>query len=184
MESLMANEWIDQVLQFWFHELSADAWFRKDERVDADIRERFGILYERLAAVPEEKLGSPRASVAAVIVLDQFPRNMFRNTPRAFATDAKALSLAERAIAAGFDQLLSKQERMFLYMPLQHSENAAVQARSIRLFTELHDESTLGYAQKHKDVIDRFGRFPHRNVILQRASTPDELIFLQDHPGF
>lgn len=109
---------------------------------------------------------------------------MFRNTPRAFATDAKALSLAERAIAAGFDQLLSKQERMFLYMPLQHSENAAVQARSIRLFTELHDESTLGYAQKHKDVIDRFGRFPHRNVILQRASTPDELIFLQDHPGF
>lgn len=180
----MTNEWIDQVLQFWFQELQPEAWFRKDEQVDMVIRERFEGLHERIANLAEDKLGSPRASVAAVIALDQFPRNMYRNSPRAFATDAKALSIAERAIAAGFDRLLSSNERLFLYMPFQHSEDAAVQTRSIKLFTDLHDESTLGYALKHKEVIDRFGRFPHRNAILQRASTAEEALFLKEHPGF
>jgi len=117
-------------------------------------------------------------------VLDQFSRNMFRGTPRSFATDPLALSIAQHAIAAGLDRQLDNQQRWFLYMPFQHCEDRAVQARSIELFTQLGDRENLGYAQRHKEVIDRFGRFPHRNEVLGRVSTPEELEFIATHRGF
>jgi uncharacterized protein (DUF924 family) len=156
----MQSDWAGQVIRYWFEELQEAAWFRKDARVDDTIRERFGELH------------------------DEFPRNMFRGSPRAFATDPLALAIAERAIATGLDQQLDRLQRWFLYMPFQHSEDRAVQARSIQLFTQLGDRQNIGYARRHKDIIDRFGRFPHRNEVLGRVSTPEELQFVATHPGF
>jgi uncharacterized protein (DUF924 family) len=180
----MQGDWAAQVVHYWFDELQPEAWFRKDERVDAAIHERFGQLYEELAQLRPQQLKSPLESIAAVIVLDQFPRNMFRGTPRAFATDALALSISQQAIAAGLDQQLTQQQRLFLYMPFQHSEDRAVQARSIELFTQLGLADNLDYAHRHKNIIDRFGRFPHRNSVLGRESTTDELQFVATHRGF
>ena len=178
----MQSDWAEQILRYWFAELQPDAWFRKDERVDAAIRERFGALHEQLARIRPEQLATPLESTAAVIALDQFPRNMFRGTPRAFATDPLALSIAQRAIATGFDEQLTPQQRLFLYMPFQHAEDRAVQARSVELFTRLGEN--LDYAHRHREIIDRFGRFPHRNEVLGRESTTEEREFVATHRGF
>ena len=129
-------------------------------------------------------LAGAAALLAAVIVLDQFPRNLFRGSPRAFATDALALRISHLAIEAQIDSQLTQQQRVFLYMPFQHCEDRALQRRSIELFSSLDDANTLSYAHKHKEVIDRFGRYPHRNAVLGRESTPQELEFLKTHPGF
>lgn len=180
----MQSDWAAQVLRYWFEELQPDAWFRKDERVDAAIRERFGAQYEQLAQLRPEQLATPLEHVAAVIALDQFPRNMFRGTPRAFATDPLALAIAQHAIAARCDEQLTQQQRLFLYMPFQHSEDRAVQARSIELFARLGLAENLDYAHRHKEIIDRFGRFPHRNEVLGRQSTTEELQFVATHRGF
>jgi uncharacterized protein (DUF924 family) len=180
----MQSDWAAQIVRFWFDELQPDAWFRKDESVDAAIRERFGALYEQLAQIRAQQIATPLESIAAVIALDQFPRNMFRGSPRAFATDALALSIAEHAIAAGFDVQLTPQQRLFLYMPFQHAEDRAVQARSIELFARLGLAENLDYAHRHKEVIDRFGRFPHRNEVLGRESTAAEREFVATHRGF
>jgi len=180
----MQSDWAMPVLHYWFEELQPEAWFRKDERVDAQIRERFGTLYEQLAQIRPQQLTTPLESIAAVIVLDQFPRNIFRGSPRAFATDALALSISQHAIAAGWDQQLTQQQRLFLYMPFQHSEDRAVQARSIELFAQLGLADNLDYAHRHKNIVDRFGRFPHRNAVLGRESTSEELQFVATHRGF
>jgi uncharacterized protein (DUF924 family) len=180
----MQSDWVGQVIRYWFEELRPEAWFRKDARVDDAIRERFGTLHDEVARIRPEQLAAALECLAAVIVLDQFSRNMFRGSPRSFATDPLALSIAERALASGFDQQLDRQQRWFLYMPFQHSEDREVQARSVRLFTQLDDPENLGYAQRHKEIIDRFGRFPHRNEVLGRVSTPEELQFIATHRGF
>jgi uncharacterized protein (DUF924 family) len=180
----MQSDWAAQILHYWFDELRPDAWFRKDESVDAAIRERFGALYGQLAQIRPQQIATPLESVAAVIALDQFPRNMFRGSPRAFATDALALSIAQHAIAAGFDEQLTQQQRLFLYMPFQHAEDRAAQARSVELFTRLGLGENLDYAQRHKEIIDRFGRFPHRNEVLGRESTTAEREFVATHRGF
>ena len=180
----MQSDWAAQILRYWFDELHSDAWFRKDESVDAAIRERFGALYEQLAQIRPQQIATPLESIAAVIALDQFPRNMFRGSPRAFATDALALSIAQHAIAMGFDEQLTAQQRLFLYMPFQHAEDRAVQARSIELFSRLGLAENLDYAHRHKEVIDRFGRFPHRNEVLDRESTAAEREFVATHRGF
>lgn len=180
----MQSDWAAQVVRYWFDQLQTEAWFRKDERVDAAIRERFGALYEQLAPIRPQQLTTPLECIAAVIALDQFPRNMFRGSPRAFATDALALSIAQHAIAAGWDEQLTQQQRLFLYMPFQHAEDRAVQARSIELFTRLGLGENLDYAFKHKEIIDRFGRFPHRNEVLGRESTSAEQEFVATHRGF
>jgi uncharacterized protein (DUF924 family) len=178
------QERIDEVLHFWFEELTPEAWFRKDTRIDEQIRERFMPLYEQVRKMQPQDFTSPLASLAAVIVLDQFPRNMFRGSPQAFATDALALAIAQQAIAAGFDRQLGEAQRTFLYMPFQHSEDAAIQARSVELFAQLADKVGLDFASQHRVIIDRFGRFPHRNEILGRASTEEELQFIKTHRGF
>ena len=180
----MHSDWAAPILKFWFEELRPAAWFRKDERVDAAIRERFGTLYEELAQLRPEQLTTALEHLAAVIVLDQFPRNMFRGSPRAFATDALALAISQHAIAAGLDEQLTQQQRLFLCMPFQHSEERAVQALSIEVFTRLGLAENLDYARRHKEIIDRFGRFPHRNAVLGRESTTEELQFVATHRGF
>ena len=174
---------IEEVLKFWFDDLSPDDWFKSDEAVDGHIRERFQELHETLREqVPETWRNSARGCLAAVIVLDQFSRNMYRGASRAFASDGAALSLAKEALVRGFDRELSMDERKFLYMPFEHSENPAEQERSIELFGTLESELDLDYARRHKEIIDRFGRFPHRNAVLGRISTPEEIEFIKE-PG-
>lgn len=183
--SWSSDSWIDTVLHFWFEELQPLAWFTADQKLDEVIRGRFYELYDQLKReAPETFNSTAPGCLAAVIVLDQFPRHMFRGSPESFATDALALSIVEHAIRAGLDQLLTVQQRQFLFMPFQHSEDRVVQARSMELFASLGDGQVLDYAQKHQAVIDRFGRFPHRNATLGRISNAAEIEFLKTHPGF
>ena len=172
---------IDEVLAFWFDELTPDDWFGGGDEVDDRIRGRFLALHEALRdGVPESWRATARGMLAAVIALDQFPRNMYRGDAQAFAADPMALALATEGIELGLDQAMSKDERKFFYLPFEHSEDPAVQARSVELFASLDDEDTLGYAVRHQEIIDRFGRFPHRNEVLGRESTPEEIEFLKE----
>lgn len=173
----------EDILSFWFGELQAVQWFRPDAALDASIATRFGATLAALRRqVPAAWTATARGTLAAVIVLDQFPRNIHRGTPDAFASDAAALALATGLIATGGDRALSDVERQFLYMPYQHAEDLSVQERSLELYRALGNANVLDFAQRHRDIIARFGRFPHRNAIVGRASTPEEVAFLQQ-PG-
>ena len=175
--------WVDEVIRFWFEDdVREPDWFAKNADFDARIRDRFLPMHERLAAQGGIDSVAPRPLLAAVIVLDQFPRNMFRGDPRAYAADPIARRLARTAIDAGFDTAMSTEQRLFLYLPLQHSENAGDQQLAMALMEALGNEEWTRYARAHKDIIDRFGRFPHRNAILNRISTPEEIAFLRQ-PG-
>ena len=179
LASCRAN--IAEVLAFWFEELRPEQWFKKDEALDGIVRTRFGALYERLATnLAPDWRQTAEGCVAAVIVLDQFPRQLFRDDARAFATDEAALAIASLAIERCFDRVLSAAQRKFLYMPFQHSEDADAQARSVALFATIDDPDTLAYARRHKEVIDRFGRYPHRNAALGRHSTEEEQAYLKE----
>ena len=172
-----------EILEFWFTELLPAQWFRPDPAVDAAIRLRFGPVCADLArTVPDDWTSTAHGTLAAVLVLDQFPRNIHRGSPQAFATDAAALALAGEAIDKGFDQKLSQTERQFLYMPYQHAEDRVAQETSITLYAALGNADVLAFAQRHADIIRRFGRFPHRNAILGRISTDAERLFLNE-PG-
>lgn len=172
---MTASDWRSDVLKFWFA-LTYDDWWRADPALDHRIRQNFLKLWAEKRQLPVESfLTDPLTALAAVILFDQFPRNMFRGHADQFATDHLALAIAKAAIDQAFDEALERQECNFLYMPFQHSENLADQNRSVLLFTELGDEKLLGYANKHHDVIERFGRFPHRNAILGRAPRPEEV---------
>ncbi len=177
---------IEEIINFWFNELAPDQWYVRDEDVDRHITQRFAAVYERLAKrVPSGWLNTANGCLAAVIVLDQFPRNLFRDEARAFATDQKAWSISNDAIERGLDEDLPAAQRTFLYMPWQHSEDAAVQRQSVELFNRLGDAGSLDFACRHQVVIDRFGRFPHRNKVLGRFSTAEEEEFLAQKPtGF
>ena len=173
--------WVDEVLRFWFTELTYEQCFKKDDAVDRQIGERFGAIHERLAADPGSiDTGAPRELLAAIVVFDQFPRNLYRGTARAFATDPVARRLANAAVDSGIDVTLSKRERIFVYLPFEHSENTADQVRSVTLLGALGDAELDKYAVAHKVIIDRFGRFPHRNAALGRVSTPEEIAFLKE----
>ena len=167
--------WIGDVLKFWFA-LDSERWWTANPELDDEIRRRFLKLWAEKRQLPVESfLGHPLTALAGVVLFDQFPRNMFRGTAEQFATDHLALQIARAAVDRGFDDQLQPQERGLLYMPFQHSEQLADQKRSIGLYTALGDDYLLGYARKHHDVIQRFGRFPHRNAILGRAPRADEL---------
>ena len=169
-------EWRDEVLAFWFG-LEPAQWWKADPTLDATIRDRFLALWEREREnVPDPFLGSPRDALAAVILFDQFPRNIFRGHADQFSTDPLALAIARGAVERRLDEALERPERGFLYMPFQHSENITDQKRSVALFTALGDDYQLGFAIKHHDVIARFGRFPHRNSILGRKPRGDEAV--------
>lgn len=171
------------ILDFWFKQLKPAQWYKPDGALDAEIARRFASVYDELRLeVAKSWRVDVHGLLSAVIVLDQFPRNMFRGTPKAFATDAAALALSTDAIERQLDHPLSTSERQFLYMPFQHAEDRAVQDRSVALFDALGDASVADYARRHRAVIERFGRFPHRNAILGRASTQEEIEFLKQ-PG-
>jgi uncharacterized protein (DUF924 family) len=183
MSATLPAGWVDQVLAFWFGELTPQAWFKPDPALDTICRDRFLDIHEALAANPPESTTmDARTALAAIIALDQFPRNMFRGTPRAFATDPQALAFARAGVDRGLDGGFTKDEKAFFYLPFEHSEDAAAQARSVRLFEATGDPEYAKYAIAHKVIIDRFGRFPHRNAILGRPSTPEEVEFLKQ-PG-
>lgn len=194
-----------EVLDFWFgapgsaeHGRTRALWFGKSDALDAEIRSRFGAAIEDAlggaldswvddtpASVTPAPADRPRATLALILLLDQFTRNAFRDTPRAFAGDARALSLAQRLVERGDDRRLSLHERWFAYLPFEHAESLPMQDRSVALFTQLAHEGLhepLDWAIKHRDVIVRFGRYPHRNAILGRASTAEEQAFLAQ-PG-
>ena len=183
----------EEILEFWFgrpdtadYGSAREAWFRKDAAFDAAIGERFGAAIDTALSGGFADWTAARGTLARILLLDQFTRNSFRDTPRAFAGDALALSLAEKAIARGDDGNLIPVERWFLYMPYVHAESLSAQERAVSLFRRLRDETglaePLGWSERHAEVIRRFGRFPHRNAILGRASTPGEIEFLKQ-PG-
>ena len=175
--------WVGDVIQFWFAELTEAHWFARDAELDARIRDRFLALHEQIVLSDGIDAAASRPLLAAVIVLDQFSRNMFRGTPRAFAADPIARRLARQAVSRGFDLSMTRDERHFVYLPFEHSEDREDQALSIHLIGQLgHDEWTR-HALAHRSIIDRFGRFPHRNAILGRTSTPDELALLDEPMG-
>jgi uncharacterized protein (DUF924 family) len=171
----LSSDWRADVLKFWFA-LGHDDWWRGGPELDHRIKQNFLKLWaEKRQLSVENFLDDPLIALAGVILFDQFPRNMFRGHAEQFATDSLALAIAKEAIDRKFDEKLQPQERGFLYMPFQHSENLADQNRAVLLFTALGDDEQLGYARKHRDIIERFGRFPHRNAILGRAPRADEL---------
>jgi uncharacterized protein (DUF924 family) len=194
MDSRMLDPLAASILAFWFGPVGSperggerDVWFRKDEAFDAEIRTRFGDAIDiALAGGYGDWCATAEGALARVILLDQFTRNVHRDTPSAFAGDARALATAHDAVDRGLDRELSPYGRWFLYMPFVHAEDGDAQRRSIELFGGLAQEtglaSPLEWAHKHADVIARFGRYPHRNAILKRISTPEEGAFLTQ-PG-
>ena len=179
-----------EILEFWFGpppHAARPEWFRKDLAFDAMIATRFGATIEAaLRGAVRDWRSEPRAALAHVLLLDQFTRNAHRDTPRAFAGDPEALATAISVVDAGLDRTLDTYERWFMYMPFEHAEDPAMQQRSIALFARLAhdtgDPALLLWAEKHATIVRRFGRYPHRNAILGRVSTPEEIAFLQE-PG-
>jgi uncharacterized protein (DUF924 family) len=166
--------WQDEVLDFWFG-LAPDSWWKADPAFDETIRERFTALWEEQREKPPQSfLGSARDALAALILFDQFPRNMLRGHADEYSTDPLALAVAKGAVERGFDREVPREQRLFFYMPFEHSERLADQQQSLLLFTALGDDDLLSFAKKHHDVIARFGRFPHRNAILGRTPRPEE----------
>lgn len=180
VKTMISADWPSDVLTFWFKETKSEQWFKKDPAFDATVRSRFLALHEILASQPREALfADQRTALASIILFDQMSRNMFRDTPRAFATDRLARWIAEAAIAAGYDRDMTKEERAFLYLPFEHAEDPQAQERCVALMATLDDPEISKWALAHKVIIDRFGRFPHRNKILDRPSTPEEEEFLK-----
>ena len=178
-------KWVDEVLDFWFGSLTYDDWFGGGKELDAAITGRFRDLYERLkAGFDERKVGDARTALAAILVLDQFPRNMFRGQAAAFATDDLAAGIARLAVERDWDREVEPEGRPFLYMPFMHSEILADQERCVDLFRAMGAGAGLDYAIEHRDIVARFGRFPHRNRALGRQSTADELEFMKEHAGY
>ncbi|MFO1407933.1 MAG: DUF924 family protein [Steroidobacteraceae bacterium] len=172
----------DEVLEFWFHEIDPKLWWIHDPAFDAVIRARFAALHDRASAGELYPWRTDaRGRLAEIIVLDQFSRNLYRDTPRMFAQDVAALVLAQEAVAAGALADLDLPGRAFLLMPYMHSESRAIHAVAEALFRE-HAPKNFEFELKHKAIVDRFGRYPHRNAILGRTSTAEELEFLKQ-PG-
>jgi len=173
----------EQVISFWFEQIDPKMWWVKNEQFDQLLIERFSDLHQQ-AALCElfEWRASPKGRLAEIIVLDQFSRNMFRNNAEAFAHDSLALALSQEAISLNQDELLSQLERRFLYMPFMHSESRKIHEIAVELFKKNGNQSNYEFELKHKKIIDQFGRYPHRNELLGRESTAEELAFLEQ-PG-
>lgn len=168
-----------QVLDFWFASENKEFWFSKSDDFDLTLEEQFGhTLQQAMRCELWTWRETAEGRLAEIIVLDQFSRNLFRDHPAAFAQDALALSLAQEAIRLGLDLELQPEQRSFLYMPFMHSESKIIHAQALQLFEALGNPINLDFEKKHKVIIDRFGRYPHRNEILERESTPEEIEFL------
>jgi uncharacterized protein (DUF924 family) len=177
-----------EILHFWFAETEPAQWFQKNEAFDDEVRHRFLATYKMARdGMCDDWKQNAEGCLALILLLDQFPRNMFRDRPEAFATDGKALVVAKFTISRGYDQVLPFVQRRFVYLPFEHSENLADQKRSVQLFETMEDEDPLAleYARRHLKVIEQFGRFPHRNKILGRDNMPEEDEYLaQPGAGF
>ncbi len=170
----------EEVIRFWFEEIAPKQWWAREAAFDGALAARFGETHA--AAIRCELYAwraQPAGRLAEVIVLDQFSRNIYRDDPRSFAYDQLALCLAQEAVRTGADQAVGKEQRVFLYMPFMHSESALIHECAIELFGALGSESNLQSERRHKEIVDRFGRYPHRNRILGRPSTPEEIDFLE-----
>jgi len=173
-----------EVVAYW-RKAGYEKWFTRDEAFDADFKARFAEAhYAASTCALEQWMDTAEGALALVILLDQFPRNAYRKSAHTYATDSLARHYADRAIAAGFDLVVDPELRIFLYMPFEHSENIADQERSVALCEAMGDQNYLGYANAHRDVIQRFGRFPHRNRELGRFSTAEEQAWLDAGGGF
>ena len=172
----------DDVLTFWFEELEPQQQFKKSQSIDEQITTRFlptwGLI---MAGETESWRDTAQGRLAEIIVLDQFSRNMFRGSAKAFSADTVALVLAQEAVRSGADTKLTQRQRLFLYMPYMHSESVKVHDKAMELFADLPN---LDYEVKHKTIIEQFGRFPHRNEVLGRESTEEEIEWMKTHPGF
>lgn len=169
------DDWATAILAFWFDELGPEQFWSRSDAVDEAIRLRYAnVLEEQRGRDADAFLDTPERALAAIILFDQFSRNLFRGKARAFAADPLALAIAKGAIERGFDDGLNADRRQFLYMPFMHSEKLADQQRSVALFTALGIDQNTRYAHEHRDLIARFGRFPHRNAALGRATLPEE----------
>ena len=186
----------NEILEFWFSDRTRPLWFEKNAAFDEEIRVRFGaVIAAACAGELESWSGSAESALALVLLLDQFTRNVYRGTPRAFAGDSRARAVATAAVERGFDRQLPLDRRHFFYLPFEHSEDVGDQRRSVALFrswAEAHDGAQrdqalaqMTYVYRHQEIVERFGRFPHRNAILGRESTAEELAFLNEpHSSF
>ena len=179
----IAPAWVAEVLDFWFRELGEESWFRPSSDVDQRIRGRFLGVHDRIVASDARGLAGARPLLAGIVVIDQFSRNMFRDMPRAFAADRIARRLAQQVIAGGLDLVMTRAQRHFVYLPFEHSEDPEDQTLAVRLIEPLGDDSWTRHARAHRQMIERFGRFPHRNAMLGRTSSREELEFLQELEG-
>ncbi|KAL1405644.1 hypothetical protein Q8F55_009283 [Vanrija albida] len=186
-------EWVDDVLHFWFKQFGPAEWFAGGAHVDSLCREHYLPLWQKLsqaspAQACADSCGQASTALAAIVVYDQFSRNMFRKTPEAFSTDPQALALSKDAVAKGFDKGRTDPEKLFLYMPHMHSESLADQDKVVELIEAMggagENKEAVAFAKEHRDIIAQFGRFPHRNEVLGRQSTPEEEAFLKSHAGF
>lgn len=178
---LETNNPLNEVLQFWFEELASEDWYSGAKEVDEQIHKRFGDLHKQVVANEFWRYrDNARSILAEVIVLDQFSRQLFRESGEAFVYDGQALALAQQIIIGGYEHDFSKAERQFLYMPFMHSESKAIHVEAIVLFESLENEESLKYEKIHKDIIDRFGRYPHRNERIGRVSTEAEKQYLEE----
>jgi len=173
----------EDILNFWFTELRPEQWWAKDEKLDEEIKRRFSAIHTQAARCElfDWRMAA-KGRLAEIIILDQFSRNIFRDTPQAFANDPLALALAQEALAVDADKALSPTERSFLYLPFMHSESAEIHKMAVMLYGLPGLEDNLDFELQHQTIINRFGRYPHRNKILGRESTPEEIEFLQQ-PG-
>ena len=173
---------MDEILNYWFETVGKSGWYRQSDALDQEIRVRFEpVLVQITAGESASWRDEPRGRLAEVIVLDQFSRNMYRGTKAAFATDALALALAQEAVRCGADHALTQDERAFLYMPYMHSESKQVHQTAVKLFSATDN---LSFELRHKEIIDLFGRYPHRNAILDRESTAEEIEWMKHNKGF
>ena len=179
------DEIIDEILTFWFEETTPKQKYSQNDDFDALIKSKFEKLYWRvMAGNTKSWRNTPAGRLAEIILLDQFARNMFRDDRQSFAGDELALTLAREAIATGDDMKLPDEQKQFFYIPFMHSESQAVPDEALKLFETKSDEDGLKYEIMHKEIIDRFGRYPHRNEVMGRESTAEELEFLKEHAGF
>ncbi|MBS4097592.1 MAG: DUF924 domain-containing protein [Sulfuricella sp.] len=174
-----------EILDFWFSDAMRARWFDSTPQLDAEIRARFESLWEQAAqGLLDDWKNTPEGSLALIVVLDQLPLNMFRGQAKSFSSEQQAIDAANHAVESGYPQRLPADRRGFLFMPLMHSENLADQERSVALYTAAGLSNALYWANHHRELIRRFGRFPHRNAILGRASTPEELAYLASPQAF
>ena len=173
------------ILYFWFSEIEEKKWWVKDPAFDALLRRRFGATHKAACAGELAHWRKDwRGYLAEIIIIDQFSRNLYRGRAEAFAYDSMALTLAQEAVRQGYDKMVPKDMLQFLYMPYMHSESAFIHEEALKLFTQAKLEGNIKFEMAHKAIIDRFGRYPHRNAALGRKSTLEEIEFLKEHSGF